>query len=104
MLEQTASEITVFGSLVGLASVLGLGAAVAAPASAGAGDALEQPLEEYSSPDGTFALQYPMTFKVFSKPLKTHKLEVRPFVLALYRRIWLLGALEEVETQSWAPL
>eukprot|EP00903_Cladosiphon_okamuranus_P015227 g14073.t1 len=33
-------------------------------------------LEEYASPDGGFALRYPASFKGFSKPLKTHKVEV----------------------------
>ena len=33
-------------------------------------------VEEYASPDGSFALRYPANFKGFSKPLKTHKVEV----------------------------
>lgn len=32
---------------------------------------------EYASPDGSFALRYPSNFQGFSKPLKTHKIEVR---------------------------
>lgn len=76
MLEQTAANTAIFASFLGLASALGLGVAVAAPASVGVVYALEGSLEEYSSPDGTFALWYPATFKAFSKPLKTHKLEV----------------------------
>lgn len=33
-------------------------------------------LSDYTAPDGTFALRYPAAFKGFSKPLKTHKVEV----------------------------
>lgn len=31
---------------------------------------------EYVSPDKSFSLKYPASFKAFSKPLKTHKIEV----------------------------
>lgn len=34
---------------------------------------------EYVSPDRSFALKYPASFKAFSKPLKTHKIEVTPW-------------------------
>lgn len=46
------------------------------PECAGAADE-ETQLVEYMSPDKAFALRYPVAFKSFSKPLKTHKLEVR---------------------------
>ena len=52
--------------------------AAAAAAAAATGSEAEGKLgEEYSSPDGSFALRYPSSFKGFSKPLKTHKVEVR---------------------------
>lgn len=60
----------------------GLGGIVGAPAAARAEQGQQQQqdkegaLEEYASPDGSFALRYPVGFKGFSKPLKTHKVEV----------------------------
>lgn len=64
-----------------LAGVGGLGGIVGAPAAARAEQEQQQEdregvLEEYASPDGSFALRYPVGFKGFSKPLKTHKIEV----------------------------
>ncbi|CAM9566898.1 unnamed protein product, partial [Ectocarpus sp. 12 AP-2014] len=60
----------------------GFGGIVGAPAAARAEQEQQQQqdkegaLEEYASPDGSFALRYPVGFKGFSKPLKTHKVEV----------------------------
>lgn len=64
----------------GLLAGAGLGlfdSTTASRTAAAAADAGGGLVEEYSSPDGTFALHYPSTFKGFSKPLKTHKFEVR---------------------------
>lgn len=69
MLKRTA---IIAASFVGLGSGLGLAGDPANAAAAGGVD----DFEEYTSPDGTFALRYPAAFKPFSKPLKTHKLEV----------------------------
>ena len=43
----------------------------------------EKLVQEYSSPDGTFALRYPASFKPFSKPLKTHKFEVSLLIITV---------------------
>lgn len=71
MLERTAA--------VGLGSGLGLGSGFAF-GGRGTRAASADEVEEYASPDGSFALRYPLNFKGFSKPLKTHKVEVRILV------------------------
>ena len=68
--------------IAGLLAGMGLGLfdspnTVARAAAAIASDSAGNLGEEYSSPDGSFALRYPSSFKEFSKPLKTHKVEVR---------------------------
>lgn len=60
---------------------------VGAPTAASAdGDRQQEnaAFEEYASPDGSFALRYPANFKGFSKPLKTHKVEVRWVEFSLF--------------------
>ncbi|CAM9863747.1 unnamed protein product [Ectocarpus fasciculatus] len=70
------------GAMAGLL-LAGVGGIDGAPAAARAEQGQQQlqqgeggALEEYASPDGSFALRYPVGFKGFSKPLKTHKVEV----------------------------
>lgn len=71
------------GLMAGLLAGVGLaGIATGAPTAALAEQEQQQQeqqegaLEEYVSPDASFALRYPANFKGFSKPLKTHKVEV----------------------------
>lgn len=71
----------------GLLAGVGLAGVVGAPTAAIAEKDQRQEdgaLEEYASPDGSFALRYPASFKGFSKPLKTHKVEVS----SLGRALW----------------
>lgn len=74
ILERAATTIAL--GLAGLSTGLATGLGVPTPA-AMAAEGGEELLEEYTSPDGAFALRYPISFKGFSKPLKTHKVEVR---------------------------
>ncbi|CAN0006293.1 unnamed protein product [Scytosiphon promiscuus] len=77
LLKSTAAGV-VAGFLAGpgLAGFTAVGVPAAANAEAEQQQQGEGALEEYSSPDGSFALRYPASFKGFSKPLKTHKVEV----------------------------
>lgn len=78
---------------VALAAGLGLDQWMIGPARADAASAntgVEGGVEEYSSPDRSFALRYPAAFKEFSKPLKTHKMEVRGCCLQELLDCWTL--------------
>lgn len=54
-------------------------------------------VEEYVSSDGTFALRFPAGFKGFSKPLKTHKVEVRSDEWSFATCLHVSGTLSRVD-------